>query len=141
MGLRSGEPLTRAWLETNRQGSEQRFHKGEIVSARDAMETRRSRQPIGWGAMQLNQPLMEYDMAQLYAGQTWVHISTSNPAATTGTTDPDSGLAVKSTPGWYCSCMNGVPPFYIPQVPLPDSSNVDSPLNRWVIFIGEPMCY
>jgi hypothetical protein len=92
---------------------------------------------------------MEYDMTHAYAGQTWVHVGNANEAATTGTTDPDSGLPVKSTPGWYCFCAGGVPiagtegapAYHIPQVPLPNSSDIDSPLNYWVIFIADAQCY
>lgn len=99
--------------------------------------------------MQLSQP-MEYVMTNPYPRQTWVHVSSTNVAATTGTIDPVSGLPVKSTPGWYCSAPGGVPiagtpdspAYHIPQVPLPDASNIDdSTKNFWVIFIPEAQCY
>lgn len=102
----------------------------------------------GGGAMQLASP-MEYVMTQSYPGQTWVHVGASNTAATTGTLDPLSGLSVKSTPGWYCSCAGGVPiagteespAYHIPQVPLPDSGDIDNANNYWVIFIADAQCY
>ena len=148
MPLKSGQPIATSWSTINRQGAQGSFHKGEIVSARDAIENRRARILLGGaGAMQLASP-MEYDLTQAYAGQTWVHVGTSNIAATTGTTDPDSGKPVKSTPGWYCSCAGGVPlagtedspAYHIPQIPLPNT-DVDNALNYWVIFIADAQCY
>jgi hypothetical protein len=145
MPLRSGDASGFDWNEINRQGAHGTFHRGEIVSARDATENRRARMLLGGGgAMQLASP-MEYDMTQAYPGQTWVHVGATNSAATTGTIDPDSGLSVKSTPGWYCSCAGGVPiasgpAYHIPQVPLPNL-DVDNALNYWVIFIADAQCY
>jgi hypothetical protein len=104
---------------------------------------------LGGGGMQLATP-MEYDMMQSYPGQTWVHVSETNPAVTEGTIDPVSGVQVYSQPGWYCSASGGVPiatvddaPAYnIPQVPLPDASNIDDATkNFWVIFIADAQCY
>lgn len=149
MPLKSGQPVSTSWNTINRQGAQGTFHRGEIVSARDAIENRRARMLLGGAAgMQLASP-MEYDMTQAYSGQTWVHVGATNTAATTGTTDPDSGLPVKSAPGWYCSCAGGVPiagtedspAYHIPQVPLPNASDVDNSLNYWVIFIADAQCY
>ena len=143
--LRSGEPLNKQWTTVNKHGAQGNFHNGEIISSRDAIENRRSRMLLGGGGgMTLASP-MEYDMTRAYGGQTWVHVSATNTAATTGTTDPDSGLPVKSTPGWYCSCAGGVPiapgpAYHIPQVPLPNS-DVDNSRNYWVIFIADAQCY
>lgn len=102
------------------------------------------------GGMNLASP-MEYDMTQPYGGQVWVHVSDTNTAATAGTTDPDSGLTVKSSPGWYCSVKGGVPivkgtdgdpdQYHIPQMPLPNPDDVDDALNYWVIFIPESQCF
>lgn len=47
MPLRSGEPEDTQWVTVNRQGAQGGFHKGEIISARDAIENRRSRMIIG----------------------------------------------------------------------------------------------
>jgi hypothetical protein len=147
--LRSGQPLNTQWTTVNRQGAQGDFHKGEIISARDAIETRRARTLLGGGGMQLATP-MEYNMAQAYPGQTWVHVSDTNAAVTAGTIDPVSGLQVYSLPGWYCSAPGGVPiagttespQYHIPQVPLPDSSNIDDATqNFWVIYIAEAQCY
>ncbi|HEY1789058.1 MAG TPA: hypothetical protein VGJ73_12930 [Verrucomicrobiae bacterium] len=139
--LRSGQPLNTQWTTVNRQGSQGNFHKGEIISARDAIENRRSRMLLGGGGMQLASP-MEYDMTQPYAGQTWVHVSDTNTAVTTGTIDPVSGLQVYSQPGWYCSAPGGAPANYIPQVPLPNPANIDDATkNFWVMWIGEAQCY
>jgi hypothetical protein len=150
MPLKSGQPVNTSWNTINRQGMQGDFHKSEIISARDAIENRRARMLLGGGGgMQLSQP-MEYVMTNAYPGQTWVHVSSTNTAATTGTIDPVSGLPVKSTPGWYCSAPGGVPiagtptspAYHIPQVPLPDSSNIDdSTKNFWVIFIPDAQCY
>lgn len=147
--LRSGQPLSTQWRTVNRQGARGTFHSGEIISARDAIENRRPRILLGGGGMQLSQPTMEYDMTQAYGGQTWVHVGASNPAVTDGTIDPDSGLQVYSTPGWYCSAPGGVPlagttdspAYHIPQIPLPDPVNVDDTTNYWVIFIADAQCY
>jgi hypothetical protein len=147
--LRSGQPLNTQWTSVNRQGAQGNFHKGEIISARDAIENRRSRMLLGGGGMQLASP-MEYDMTQPYPGQTWVHVGASNTAVTAGTIDPVSGLQVFSTPGWYCSAPGGVPiatvdgesAYNIPQVPLPDASDVDdSSRNFWVIFVADAQCF
>jgi hypothetical protein len=148
--LRSGQPLNTQWTTVNRQGAQGNFHKGEIISARDAIENRRTRMLLGGGGMQLSQPLMEYDMTQAYPGQTWVHVNDTNTAVTAGTIDPVSGLQVYSLPGWYCSAPGGVPiagtadspAYHIPQVPLPDPSNVDDATqNFWVIYLAEAQCY
>jgi hypothetical protein len=145
--LRSGQPLSNQWRTVNRQGQRGGFHNGEIIASRDAIENRRSRILLGGGGMQLSQPTMEYDMSQPYGPQTWVHVGAENDAVTSGTIDPNSGLQVYSTPGWYCSGPAGVPlapddgGYYIPQVPLPDASNIDDPINFWVIFIAEAQCY
>ncbi|HSY42853.1 MAG TPA: hypothetical protein VK811_03015 [Candidatus Acidoferrum sp.] len=147
--LRSGQPLNTQWNTVNRQGAQGDFHKGEIIASRDAIENRRARMLLGGGGMQLATP-MEYVMTNPYPGQTWVHVGASNTAVTAGTIDPVSGLQVFSLPGWYCSAPGGVPiatvddaPAYnIPQVPLPDPSNVDNATqNFWVIFIADSQCY
>ena len=148
--LKSGQPINTSWNTINRQGAQGDFHKGEIISARDAVESRRARVLLGGGSgMQLASP-MEYDMTQAYAGQMWVHVGASNIAATTGTIDPVSGLPVKSTPGWYCSAPGGVPiadvggspAYHIPQVPLPNSADIDdTSKNFWIIFIADVQCY
>jgi hypothetical protein len=150
MSLRSGQPVNTSWTTINRQGTQSDFHKGEIISARDTIENRRARMLLGGNAgMQLSNP-MEYVMTQAYPGQTWVHVGPSNTAVTEGTIDPVSSLQVYSTPGWYCSAPGGVPiagteeaPAYnIPQIPLPDPSNIDdSTKNFWVIFIADAQCY
>jgi hypothetical protein len=150
MALKSGQPVNTSWNTINRQGVQGDFHKGEIISTRDAVENRRARMLLGGGSgMQLASP-MEYDMTQAYPGQTWVHVGATNTAATTGTIDPVSGLPVKSTPGWYCSAPGGVPiatvgggsAYHIPQMPLPNPDNIDDATkNFWVIFIGEAQCY
>lgn len=146
--LRSGQPLNTQWRTVNRQGARGGFHNGEIISARDAIENRRPRILIGGGGMQYASPL-EYDMTQAYGGSTWVHVGASNSAVTDGTIDPNSGLQVYSTPGWYCSCPGGVPlagteesPAYnIPQIPLPDPGTIDNTTNYWIIFIADAQCY
>jgi hypothetical protein len=148
--LRSGQPITGQWQHLNRLGQRGQFQSGEIISARDAIESRRSRTLLGGASgMQLSQPLMEYDMTQAYGGQTWVHVGADNDAVTMGTIDPDSGLLVYSVPGWYCSGAAGVPlttedgspAYYIPQVPLPDPTDIDSSENYWVIFVADSQCY
>ena len=147
--LKSGQPVNASWTTINLHGARADFHNGEIISTRDAMESRRARMLMGGsGGMQLASP-MEYDMTQAYGGQTWVHVGADNDAATAGTIDPVSGLAVVSAPGWYCSCAAGVPiagteesPAYnIPQVPLPDPDDIDDPNNFGVIYIAEAQCY
>lgn len=148
--LKSGQTTGGDWLEINRQSARGTFHKGEIISARDAVENRRPRLLLGGASgMQLASP-MEYDMTQPYPGQTWVHVGASNDAVTAGAIDPVSGLPVKSAPGWYCSAPGGVPiagteespAYHIPQVPLPDPDNIDDDAkNFWVIFIADPQCY
>jgi hypothetical protein len=147
--LRSGQPINTSWTTINRQGAQGDFHKGEIISTRDAVENRHARMLLGGGGeMQLASP-MEYNMTQAYAGQTWVHVGPDNDAVTSGTIDPDSGLQVYSIPGWYCSCAGGVPlagtiespAYHIPQVPLPDADDIDNSDNYWVIFIADAQCY
>jgi hypothetical protein len=142
MPLKSGQPVNTSWNTINRQGEQGDFHKGEIISTRDAVENRRARMLLGGGSgMQLASP-MEYDLTQAYPGQTWIHVGDSNVAVTTGTIDPVSGLPVKSTPGWYCSAPGGAPAYNIPQVPLPNPDSIDDATkNFWVIFIAEAQCY
>lgn len=144
----SGTPAGDFDKPINQQGAQGNFHKGEIISARDAIENRRARMLLGGGGMQLGTP-MEYVMTNPYPGQTWVHVGADNDAVTAGTIDPVSGLQVYSSPGWYCSAPGGVPiagteesPAYnIPQVPLPDPDDVDDPINFWVIYIADAQCY
>jgi hypothetical protein len=146
--LRSGESVSTQWRTINRHGARSLFHKGEIISVRDAVENRRSRMVIGGSAILFATPI-EYNMGLAYGGQLIVHVGASNTAVTTGTLDPISGLQVYSSPGWYISNPNGVPvlgtddsPAYlIPQVPLPFPDDVDNQGNFWLVFIGEGQCY
>lgn len=143
MALRSGESLDGQWLDINQHGAQGRYHKGEIIASREAMETRRPRILLGEGpGMRTEQPQMEYDMTHAYEGGVWVHVGANNAAVTTGTTDPNSGTTVKSQAGWYLSAPGGVgviggDSYNIPQWPLPNTTDIASPLNFWIAFIPD----
>lgn len=149
MSLRFGGATDADWKQINRQGTRGDFHSGEIITARDAIENRRARMLLGGGGGMVYASPLEYDMTTAYAGSTWVHVGASNDAVTSGTIDPDSGLPVTSTAGWYCSCPGGVPiagteespAYHIPQVPLPNSDTIDDSTNYWIIFIADAQCY
>ncbi len=146
--LRSGDPLDQQWNTVNRHGAQGQFHKGEIISARDAVENRRARMLLGGSSgIDLYGPV-EYDMTQSYAGKILVHLDATNNAVTSGTIDPISGLQVYSIAGWWLSCASGVPlagnansvQYHIPQFPYPGTP-ISNGNNYWYFIASDPQCY
>lgn len=89
-----------------------------------------------WPAGQRN-----YDPSVSYIDQQVVYVQASSSVVTSGVTDPDSGLVVKSLPGIWVA-LKAVPASsnHIPHLPLPVPDDMNNSLNYWAFVASAPTC-
>ena len=89
-----------------------------------------------WTAGQHN-----YDPTRAYADMQVVYVRASSSVVTTGVTDPDSGLPVKSLPGlWVALRAVGASSNHIPHLPMPTPDDMDAANNYWAFVSPIPLC-
>ena len=82
-----------------------------------------------------------YDPASTYVEQQLVYVQSTSSVATTGVTDPDSGLPVKSLPGiWVALQPVAGSSNHIPHLPMPTPDDMDATNNYWAFVSPMDSC-
>jgi|SRR6185437_4629779 len=85
-----------------------------------------------------------YDPTQSYKEQQLVYVQSTSSVATTGVTDPDSGVVVKSLPGIWVAVQDVAPlsgpAYHIPHLPMPTPDDMDATNNYWAFVSPMDSC-